>query len=274
MIQLGQAGQVTIKEGSIGSLLVSMPWNGNGFEVEIDELEMLLTPCAEHVSRTNDETSTSDQGRSINHESIKINHESGEDCIAVAIDIHEEGLDFGSSVEQFFECVDGLRSSQSALASSGILGWTCSVFNAITAASNLAPGSYYMSPEQKHIEASVRATLSSISVVFSFSDDNHHMSCYSKENRAKNAASCQYLVVDIQTLNFNFQMCPQDIKLDVTPEHMELSYLTDWKSNKDSGLYDSKCNTNKESHDIRQLQYAVEDALPLIATLGRPNFKK
>ncbi|CAM8936690.1 unnamed protein product [Rhodiola kirilowii] len=334
----------TIKEGSIGSLLVSMPWNGNGFEVEIDELEMLLTPCAEHVSRTNDETSTSDQGRSINHESIKINRESGEDCIAVAIDIHEgvktvarmlklfltsfhvkikrlivaydpysnrdgsnlgvcpnlvlrvseiecgtcvsedaasesgtdaqnilgiscltnifsfrgailelllisdvgnhssppaveslyveqihesggastttpivtgegggffrdneveytleiwffrhsqkeslptgtkpspgkepetscllptsliisdwvpssvnenhtdgqyEGLDFGSSVEQFFECVDGLRSSQSALASSGILGWTCSVFNAITAASNLAPGSYYISP--------------------------------------------------------------------------------------------------------------------------------
>ncbi|CAM8937814.1 unnamed protein product [Rhodiola kirilowii] len=378
----------TIKEGSIGSLLVSMPWNGNGFEVEIDELEMLLTPCAEHVSRTNDETSTSDQGRSINHESIKINRESGEDCIAVAIDIHEgvktvarmlklfltsfhvkikrlivaydpysnrdgsnlgvcpnlvlrvseiecgtcvsedaasesgtdapnilgiscltnifsfrgailelllisdvgnhssppaveslyveqihesdgastttpivtgegggffrdnevemepstikwimmlwdslkpterdhqqptnsvyynassqlfssalgstlspsgklssieeslptgtkpspgkepetscllptsliisdwvpssvnenhtdgqyEGLDFGSSVQQFFECVDGLRSSQSAPASSGILGWTCSVFNAITAASNLAPGSYYISP--------------------------------------------------------------------------------------------------------------------------------
>ncbi|CAM8937754.1 unnamed protein product [Rhodiola kirilowii] len=535
--KLGQAGQVTIKEGSIGSLLVSMPWNGNGFEVEIDELEMLLTPCAEHVSRTNDETSTSDQGRSINHESIKINRESGEDCIAVAMDIHEgvktvarmlklfltsfhvkikrlivaydpysnrdrsnlgvcpnlvlrvseiecgtcvsedaasesgtdaqnilgiscltnifsfrgailelllisdvgnhssppaveslyveqihesggsstttpiitgegggfsgtmklsipwkdgsldtrkvhtnvgvdpvllriepstikwimmlwdslkpmerdhqqptnsvyynassqlfssafgstlspsgklssieeslptgtkpspgkepetscllpasliisdwvpssvnenhtdgqyEGLDFGSSVEQFFECVDGLRSSQSALASSGILGWTCSVFNAITAASNLAPGSYYMSPEQKHIEASVTATLSSISVVFSFSDDNHHMSCDSKENRAKNAASCQYLVVDIQTLNFNFQ----DIKLDVTMEHMELSYMTDWKSNKDSGFYDSKCNTNKESHDIQQLQYAVEDALPLIATLTRPNFKK
>lgn len=50
------------------------------------------------------------------------------------------------SVDQFLECFDGLRSSQNDLASSRILSWTCSIFNAITAASNLASGSYYVPP--------------------------------------------------------------------------------------------------------------------------------
>uniref|UniRef100_A0A7N0T1I9 Autophagy-related protein 2 n=1 Tax=Kalanchoe fedtschenkoi TaxID=63787 RepID=A0A7N0T1I9_KALFE len=538
--KLGQAGPVMIKEGSIGSLLVSMPWNGNGFEVEVDELELLLTPCVEHASRTNDETSTSDQGKNcLNHESRKPNRESSEDCMAAAMDIHEgvktvarmvkwfltsfhvkvkrllvaydpnrdgsnlgicpnlvlriseiecgtcvsedadsesgtdgqnilgiscltnffsfrggvveflaiddgskesaspavgtpsveqiiescasskttpvitgegdgfsgtmklsipwkdgsldtrkvdanmavdpimlmiepstikwmvmfwdsfkrmekdhhlatssvyynassqlfssvfgstmtsagklssieeslsssrklslgkepttscllpasliisdwvpspvnenqtdgryEGLDFGTSVEQFFECFDGLRSSQTAMASSGILNWTCSVFNAITAASNLASGSYYVPPEQKHIEANVRASLASVSLIFSFNDDNHYKSCDSKEGRINVMACRQYLVVDVQTLLLDLQVCPQDIKLDVTMEHIELTYLTDWKNNKNFGSDDSHCNTKKECHDMQQLQYAVEDALPPTAMLARPDTKK
>lgn len=44
-------------------------------------------------------------------------------------------------MDQFFECFDGLRNSQSALGSSGMWNWTCSVFSAITAASTLASGS-------------------------------------------------------------------------------------------------------------------------------------
>lgn len=50
---------------------------------------------------------------------------------------------FGS-VDQFFECFDGLRNSQSALGNSGMWNWTCSVFSAITAASNLASGSLHV----------------------------------------------------------------------------------------------------------------------------------
>ena len=41
-------------------------------------------------------------------------------------------------MDQFFECLDEIRSSQSALGSSGV--WN-SVFSAITAASSLASGS-------------------------------------------------------------------------------------------------------------------------------------
>lgn len=47
-------------------------------------------------------------------------------------------------MDQFFECFDGVRSSQSALGSSGMWNWTCSVFSAITAASSLASGSLHV----------------------------------------------------------------------------------------------------------------------------------
>ncbi|KAK6159348.1 hypothetical protein DH2020_006662 [Rehmannia glutinosa] len=59
-------------------------------------------------------------------------------------DRNEEEPDFGASVDQFFECFDGLRNSQSALGNSGMWNWTCSVFSAITAASNLASGSLHV----------------------------------------------------------------------------------------------------------------------------------
>lgn len=49
------------------------------------------------------------------------------------------------SVDQFFECFDGMRNSQSALGASGMWNWTCSVFSAITAASSLASGSLHIS---------------------------------------------------------------------------------------------------------------------------------
>lgn len=48
------------------------------------------------------------------------------------------------SVDQFFECFDGMRHSQSALGNSGMWNWTCSVFSAITAASSLASGSLHV----------------------------------------------------------------------------------------------------------------------------------
>lgn len=48
------------------------------------------------------------------------------------------------SVDQFFECFDGMRHSQSALGNSGMWNWTFSVFSAITAASSLASGSLHV----------------------------------------------------------------------------------------------------------------------------------
>jgi hypothetical protein len=52
-------------------------------------------------------------------------------------DVIEGELGFGASVDEFFECFDQMRSSQSTLSSSGMWNLTCSVFSAITAASSL-----------------------------------------------------------------------------------------------------------------------------------------
>lgn len=82
--------------------------------------------------------------------------------------------DYGASLDQFFECFDGMRSSQAAaLGNSGIWNWTCSVFSAITAASSLASGSMYISPEQQHVETILRATVLGISVILSFEDEKN-----------------------------------------------------------------------------------------------------
>ena len=50
------------------------------------------------------------------------------------------GMNVICSIDQFFECFDELRSSQVYPASGHIWNWTCSVFNAISVASNLASG--------------------------------------------------------------------------------------------------------------------------------------
>ncbi|KAK4487321.1 hypothetical protein RD792_006063, partial [Penstemon davidsonii] len=83
-----------------------------------------------------------------------------------------EEPDFGASVHQFFECCDELRNSQSALGNSGMWNWTCSVFSAITAASNLASGSLHVPSEQQHVETKFNASIAKVSLLLSFIDED------------------------------------------------------------------------------------------------------
>ncbi|XP_058075569.1 autophagy-related protein 2-like, partial [Magnolia sinica] len=91
-----------------------------------------------------------------------------------------EAENYGASIDQFFECFDGMRSSQSALGTSGIWNWTSSVFSAITAASSLASGSVHISSKQQHVETNLRATVVGFSVVLSFYDEHQEQSQDSK----------------------------------------------------------------------------------------------
>jgi autophagy-related protein 2 len=60
-----------IKEGSIGSLSVKMPWKGKGFQVEVDELELVLAPCLKkRNSPADDETSSSSQESRHGHKEV------------------------------------------------------------------------------------------------------------------------------------------------------------------------------------------------------------
>ncbi|KAA8536189.1 hypothetical protein F0562_028667 [Nyssa sinensis] len=105
----------------------------------------------------------------------------------------EEEPDFGASIDQFFECFDGIRNSQSALGNSGMWNWTCSVFSAITTASNLASGSLHIPTEQQHVQTNLRATVAEISVFFSFLDEDPKQLSDPKGDRMNAGSNVHYL---------------------------------------------------------------------------------
>lgn len=143
--------------------------------------------------------------------SSHINHTDG---------IHE--LDFGASVDQFFECFDGMRNSQSALASSGMWNWTYSVYSAITAASSLASGSLHIPSEQQHMETNLRATFAGIAVVLSFCDDEqNHFS--DPEIGHKVGLQIDYLGAEFNDIVIALQVCSQDMTLDGKVKHVEVA---------------------------------------------------
>lgn len=87
--------------------------------------------------------------------------------------VHEDqgdpDSDCDESIDQFFECFEELRNSQTNLGNSGIWDWTCSVFNAITFASTLASGSDQV-PKEPPIEKTLRASIAEISVILLLND--------------------------------------------------------------------------------------------------------
>lgn len=75
--QFGAATSLIIKEGSIRSLLVRLPWKGKGCEVEVDELELVLAPYAEDNLPAGVETCNSDQdgNQDLPYDIGKLDHE-------------------------------------------------------------------------------------------------------------------------------------------------------------------------------------------------------
>lgn len=95
--------------------------------------------------------------------------------LSVKEDQTELAQDYGASIDQFFECFDGLRSSQTNSGTSGLWNWTYSVFSAINVASNLASGSSQMHTEQ-HVETCLRATVMGFSLFLFFQDTEEDVS--------------------------------------------------------------------------------------------------
>ncbi|KAI7756012.1 hypothetical protein M8C21_011166, partial [Ambrosia artemisiifolia] len=164
-----------------------------------------------------------------------------------------EESEFGASVDQFFECFDELRSSQSALGSSGMWNWTCSVFSAITAASNLESGSLNIPSEQKHVETSLKARITQIVFLFSFVDED-------QEDRN----SCvHYINADFHDMQLVLQVCPQESNFEATVSNVEIS---DCFSN--PGLQVESESLNDQALLIKNKQDAVERACPPLGLLN------
>nr|XP_043627470.1 autophagy-related protein 2 isoform X2 [Erigeron canadensis] len=170
-------------------------------------------------------------------------------------ELKTEESEFGASVDQFFECFDELRASQSALGNSGMWNWTCSVFSAITAASNLASGSLNIPPEQKHVETSLKATITQIVILFSFVD----------EDKQDEASYVHYINADFRDMQLLLQVCPQESNFEATVKHIEVSDYFSLPSQNQSA--------NDQSLLIRKKQAAVEKACPPLTPLaGRSRY--
>ncbi|XWS39960.1 hypothetical protein CRYUN_Cryun18bG0099200 [Craigia yunnanensis] len=167
-------------------------------------------------------------------------------------------VDFGASVDQFFECFDGMRNSQSALGSSGMWNWTCSVFSAITAASSLASGSLHIPSEQHHVETNLKAAFAGISIVLSFHDEDQDHLYDLNGDVINNSSNIHYLGIECRDISLLVQVCPQEMRFEGTMEHVEAAdYLCCKKDGRD-------CSNNIDSKtlSIRNLQAEVQSALP------------
>ncbi|KAL3515269.1 hypothetical protein ACH5RR_022171 [Cinchona calisaya] len=170
--------------------------------------------------------------------------------------------DFGESVYQFFECFDELRSSQSALGHSGMWNWTCSVFSAITAVSNLASGSLHIPSVQQHVETNFKVTVARISVLFSFFDEEPVHSCYGRENQAKAGSYVHYLDVKFRDLLLVLQVCPEEMNFEATVQHIELDdHFSSENDKMDPKFHNEGFSANSQTDLIQKMQDAIQDAL-------------
>ncbi|XP_077225008.1 autophagy 2 [Tasmannia lanceolata] len=211
-------------------------------------------------------------------------------------DTGEGDSDYGASIDQFFECFDGMRNSQAALGNSGIWNWTCSVFSAITAASSLASGSVHIPSEQQHVETNLKVTIVGISVILSFHDVDQNLSSdltsghgsFGDLNEIKNK-SCSsgnvvmpslngfsadsampstligdhYLEAKCRDLLLTLQISPQKMEFDAMIKHIEVDDCFDYGSKAvDFGCSDREKNIFCQMILFQRLQAEVQAALP------------
>nr|XP_018675172.1 PREDICTED: autophagy-related protein 2 isoform X2 [Musa acuminata subsp. malaccensis] len=198
--------------------------------------------------------------------------------------------DYGASIDQFFECFDGMRSSHAYSASSGIWNWTCSVFNAISVASNLASGMGDV-PKEQHVETSLRAVIADISVILFLSDEQQYlhgsnkfidpstselssesyMSCLSSMNTNVSTVSevnpvnrkMHYLAMRCQNVVLDLETYSQDTKFNASVKHIEVDAYHDTR-NCDAGISSNNCknDSNEQMFLSHYLQEKVQSSLP------------
>ncbi|KAL3614201.1 hypothetical protein CASFOL_042275 [Castilleja foliolosa] len=182
------------------------------------------------------------------------------DWVSKSSEDRNEEPDFGASVDQFFECFDELRSSQSALGNSGMWNWTCSVFSAITAASNLASGSLHISSEQQHVETNFNASIEKVSLQLSLTDEDQKQSPKMTNDMANFDSSMRCVCAQFVDLFLGLQVRPVEMNLEVIVQHIQL--VDHLCSQNDLGDYNvDGCNENSETALIRKMQDGVRGAL-------------
>ncbi|KAF9604630.1 hypothetical protein IFM89_008896 [Coptis chinensis] len=172
------------------------------------------------------------------------------------------------AIDQFFECFDGLRASYSALGSSGILNWTCSVFSAITAASSLASGSLHVPSEQQPVETNFKASFSGISVELYLSDEDETAGYGLSGNSINNDQCAQYLGAKCQGLLLVLQIGLRDTKFEATVKQFELDhYFSNGTEAVGSDFWGCESTIQNRPLFIKNMQAEVQGALPSLPFL-------
>ncbi|XP_021672427.2 autophagy-related protein 2 isoform X2 [Hevea brasiliensis] len=185
-------------------------------------------------------------------------------------DVNKDGsqeLDLGASMDQFFECFDGMRSSQLSPGSSGMWNWTCSVFSALTAASSLASGSSHIPLEQQHVQTNLQVNLAGISIILSFKDEDQEYLYGSKGDQSSNGLHVHYMVAECKDIYVALQICPQEMRFEGKVQHIEVA---DYSCNENDvmNLRLTECSTvsNSATLKIQQMQGEVQAALPPLSS--------
>ncbi|KAL5788358.1 hypothetical protein ACOSP7_005307 [Xanthoceras sorbifolium] len=174
-----------------------------------------------------------------------------------------EEVDLGASMDQFFECFDGMRNSQSALGSSGMWNWTCSVFSAITAASSLASGSLHVPSEQQHVQTSLRASFAGISIVFSFYDEDQKHLYELKGDQISVGPRVHYLGAECRDIILVVQVCPREMRFEGTVKYIEVAdYLHNQTDVTNFNLKECDKDIGSQTVLIQHLQAEVQGLLP------------
>ncbi|XP_078159359.1 autophagy 2 [Carex rostrata] len=165
----------------------------------------------------------------------------------------DSDYDDDASIDQFFECFEGMRSSQMVTGNSGIWNWTCSVFNAITFANTLASGVNHLPPEQL-TEKTLHASISEICVIIYFDEQRplttesreseFYMSCFSSVHPGQSSATerdinnikLQHLEARFQEISVDVETYPHDLKLRASIGQISVDEFYDGHCNEQSLL--------------------------------------
>ncbi|KDP42306.1 hypothetical protein JCGZ_01630 [Jatropha curcas] len=178
----------------------------------------------------------------------------------------QEELDLGKSVDQFFECFDGMRTSQSVLGSSGMWNWTCSVFSALTAASSLASGSSHIPLVQQHVQTNLQATLAGIFIMLSFQDEDQEYSCYLNGDENSTGSYVHHMVAECKDIFVSLQVCPREMRFEGKVKCIEVA---DYLSHENNAM---DPDSNSQTLSIRHLQRDVQGALsPFLSSATDPD---
>ncbi|KNA21721.1 hypothetical protein SOVF_040860 [Spinacia oleracea] len=183
-----------------------------------------------------------------------------------------EEANLGASVDQFFDCLDEMRSSQFA-GSSVMWSWTCSVFSAITAASNLASGSLNVTTEQQHVQTNLKITLVGLSTILALSDEDQLIQHKPADEQVGTDFDVHHLDLRCQDILLDIQVCPQEWKLETTVKYIVLDDYFSQKDSVDFSLHVDEKGSSCQTLMIRDLQDKVLGVLPSSCLFAEPSKK-